>query len=78
MSSGPESGSELGLRRFQKKEVLIAVFPAKGVEKDASEKEIKRAFRKLALKYHPDKNKEKDAEEKFKSIAEAYEILSGE
>ena len=50
------------------------------MEKNASEKEIKRAFRKLALKYHPDKNQEKDkaaAEEKFKDIAEAYEVLSG-
>ena len=48
-----------------------------GVAKNADEKEIKKAFRKLALKYHPDKNKEKDAEDKFKSIAEAYEVLSG-
>lgn len=47
-----------------------------GVQKTANEKEIKKAFRKLALKYHPDKNKEKDAEEKFKDIAEAYEVLS--
>lgn len=49
----------------------------KGVSKTASEKEIKKAFRQLALKYHPDKNKEKDSEEKFKQIAEAYEVLSG-
>ena len=41
-----------------------------GVEKSATTKEIKRAFRKLAVKYHPDKNKEKDAEEKFRKIAE--------
>jgi len=47
-----------------------------GVEKTATTKEIKRAFRKLAVKYHPDKNKEKDAEEKFRKIAEAYSILS--
>jgi len=47
-----------------------------GVEKTASPKEIKRAFRKLALKYHPDKNKEKDAEEKFRKVAEAYSVLS--
>lgn len=48
-----------------------------GIQKTATEKEIKKAFRKLALKYHPDKNKEKGAEDKFKDIAEAYEILSG-
>ncbi|PIK49819.1 putative dnaJ-like subfamily B member 9 [Apostichopus japonicus] len=47
-----------------------------GVEKTASDKEIKRAFRKLAVKYHPDKNKEPGAEEQFVEIAEAYEVLS--
>lgn len=41
-----------------------------GVEKTASDKEIKRAFRKLAVKYHPDKNKEPGAEEQFVEIAE--------
>lgn len=40
-----------------------------GVKKNATDKQIKRAFRKLAIKYHPDKNKEKDAEEKFREIA---------
>ena len=47
-----------------------------GVKKTATDKQIKRAFRKLAVKYHPDKNKEKDAEEKFREIAKAYEVLS--
>lgn len=46
-----------------------------GVEKDASDDDIKNAYRKLAVKYHPDKNSEKDAEEKFKSVTEAYETL---
>lgn len=47
-----------------------------GVAKDASDDEIKKAYRKLSKKYHPDINKEPDADEKFKEIAEAYEILS--
>ena len=47
-----------------------------GVSKDASEADIKKAFRTLAKKYHPDINKEKGAEEKFKEINEAYEVLS--
>ncbi len=46
-----------------------------GVKKDAKEAEIKSAYRKLARKYHPDVNKEKGAEEKFKDINEAYEVL---
>jgi len=46
-----------------------------GVKRDATERQIKKAFHKLATKYHPDKNKAKDAEEKFREIAEAYEIL---
>jgi molecular chaperone DnaJ len=48
-----------------------------GVSKDASEKDIKTAYRKLALKYHPDKNPDnKDAEQKFKQASEAYSVLS--
>ena len=47
-----------------------------GVSKNASDQEIKRAFRKLAKQYHPDVNKEKGAEEKFKEIGEAYAVLS--
>lgn len=48
-----------------------------GIEKGASDDEIKKAFRKLAIKYHPDKNQgDKEAEEKFKDINEAYQVLS--
>lgn len=47
-----------------------------GVSKSADKSEIKKAYRKLALKYHPDKNSSKEAEARFKDISEAYAVLS--
>ncbi|KAI5452557.1 DnaJ-like protein [Naganishia albida] len=47
-----------------------------GVAPDATDIELKKAYRKLAIKYHPDKNKDEDAEVKFKEVGEAYQILS--
>jgi len=46
-----------------------------GLPRDADDRAIKDAFRTLALKYHPDRNKEPGAEERFKEIAEAYAVL---
>ena len=46
-----------------------------GVSRDASPEEIKKAYRRLARKYHPDVSKEADAEERFKEVSEAYEVL---
>jgi DnaJ-class molecular chaperone len=47
-----------------------------GLQKNASEDDIKKAYRQLAMKYHPDRNKESGAEDKFKEAKEAYETLS--
>eukprot|EP01084_Bolivina_argentea_P178987 309321_1 len=59
----------------QEKEDYYAIL---GVDKEADEKTIKKAYRKLALKWHPDRNPDntKQAEEKFKEISKAYEVLS--
>lgn len=46
-----------------------------GVSKDATDRQIKKAFRKLAMKYHPDKNKDPKAEDKFREIAEGNQTL---
>lgn len=47
-----------------------------GVSKTASQDEIKKAYRKLALQFHPDRNKGKESEDKFKEVTKAYEVLS--
>lgn len=47
-----------------------------GLSKNASADEVKKAYRKLALAYHPDRNKTKEAEDKFKEVTKAYEVLS--
>src|SRR5713226_3031764 len=49
-----------------------------GVTKSASADEIKKAYRKLAMQYHPDRNKTKEGETKFKEVTKAYEVLGTE
>ncbi|KAL1925978.1 hypothetical protein VTP01DRAFT_7174 [Rhizomucor pusillus] len=57
------------------KPVDLYYYELLGVQPTATSIEIKKAFRKLAMVYHPDKNKEPDAEEKFKEVSEAYQVL---
>lgn len=47
-----------------------------GISKNATDEEVKKAFRKLAFQFHPDRNKNHDAEDRFKEVSEAYEVLS--
>ncbi|XP_020235708.1 dnaJ protein ERDJ3A [Cajanus cajan] len=64
------------LSQFEAK--TIDPYKVLGVDKNASQREIQKAFHKLSLQYHPDKNKAKSAQEKFSQINNAYEILSDE
>lgn len=65
--------AELELKKAQRKDYYKIL----GIEKDASEQDIKKAYRKMAVKYHPDKNRDGEAgDEMFKEIGEAYETLS--
>src|SRR5436853_211151 len=68
------------LRLFQGDRSPMAVqyqdyYKTLGVSRDAPQDDIQRAYRKLARQYHPDMNKEKGAEERFRLIGEAYEVL---
>lgn len=61
----------------EKKTMGVDYYKILKVDKNATEEELKKAYRKLAMKWHPDKNpsNKKDAEAKFKEISEAYEVL---
>jgi molecular chaperone DnaJ len=52
------------------------LYEVMGLPRDASQEDVKRAFRKLAMEYHPDRNKDDDAEARFKEVAAAYDVLS--
>ncbi|XP_056403200.1 dnaJ homolog subfamily B member 5 isoform X2 [Hyla sarda] len=72
--------SEVGTRILDQKPQTVDMgkdyYKILGIPSGANEDEIKKAYRKMALKYHPDKNKDANAEDKFKEIAEAYDVLS--
>ena len=71
---GMPGGMPFGNQRPQSNDTSL--YDTLGIQKDANENDIKKAYRKKALQYHPDKNQSEGAEEKFKEISKAYEILS--
>jgi len=72
LASQHQPGTDMDKGKQEKKDYYKVL----GIAKGATEDEIKKAYRKMALKYHPDKNKTAGAEERFKEIAEAYDVLS--
>jgi len=57
-------------------EIILDYFEVLGVEKSASQDDIKKAYRRLASKYHPDRNKSEDAVERFQKIQQSYDVIS--
>ena len=70
-----ENDSEIDCQNLLKKKDYYEIL---GISKTADENEIKKAYRKLAIKYHPDKNKSKSAGEAFKKVNQAFSVLSNE
>lgn len=57
-------------------EIILDYFEVLGVEKSASQDDIKKAYKRLASKFHPDRNKSDDAVERFQKIQESYDVIS--
>ena len=71
------SGSKHQLdTRYQENKMVKDYYQVLNIQKTASDDDVRRAYRSLALQFHPDKNNSPGAEEKFKEISEAYEVLS--
>jgi hypothetical protein len=75
LESDTEEGSEDEVHCAAASKGAVSHYVTLGISVAATEKEVKTAYRKLALQYHPDRNKDPGAEDKFKSIGEAYSVL---